>query len=221
MSRTNSSFFSPAMSAPKLKVVMLGGCDPKLKRDFLRLAGQGGRKLPPSCLPLDFVLHTLHLASGCFQLQIWDTAGQDRFGRVVPLYYRGARAVILIYDPSDRVSFERLVRSNAARVDGLPSILVEHSFGPGQERQVTLSQARELAVSCHAEYLPLPAVQTGNLSVQVSIPAGQVRVGGVLKALTQQILKRDSTLLGAEDEEKIVLNQDNDLSREGSRGCCR
>jgi Ras-related protein Rab-1A len=44
------------------------------------------------------------------QLRLWDTAGQERYHTVTASYYRGAHAVIFVYDISDRPSFENLKR---------------------------------------------------------------------------------------------------------------
>ena len=39
--------------------------------------------------------------------EIWDTAGQERFNSILPMYYRGAHAAIVVYDITLRDSFER------------------------------------------------------------------------------------------------------------------
>lgn len=44
------------------------------------------------------------------KLQIWDTAGQERFHNVTRTYFRGAAAVLLVYDICDRESFDWLVK---------------------------------------------------------------------------------------------------------------
>ena len=44
------------------------------------------------------------------KMQIWDTSGQERFETVTSAYYRGAHAVVLTYDITNRNSFD-LIRS--------------------------------------------------------------------------------------------------------------
>jgi len=41
------------------------------------------------------------------KFQIWDTAGQERFHSLAPMYYRGAQAAIVVYDITNRNSFEK------------------------------------------------------------------------------------------------------------------
>lgn len=42
------------------------------------------------------------------RLQVWDTGGQERFGPIRQLYYRGAKGVLMVYDRSNVRSFERI-----------------------------------------------------------------------------------------------------------------
>jgi GTPase SAR1 family protein len=32
------------------------------------------------------------------KLQLWDTAGEERFRSVTPMYYKNAHAIVLVYD---------------------------------------------------------------------------------------------------------------------------
>lgn len=43
-------------------------------------------------------------------MQLWDTAGQERFRTLTSSYYRGAHAVVLIYDVNEPQSFYGLVK---------------------------------------------------------------------------------------------------------------
>lgn len=41
------------------------------------------------------------------KLDIWDTAGAERYHSIAPMYYRNARAAVVVYDISDAQTFER------------------------------------------------------------------------------------------------------------------
>ena len=62
----------------------------------------------PAAATIGSSLHTRKLVhSGVrVKLQIWDTAGQERFRSMAPIYYRGAHVCVLVYDVSDKRSFD-------------------------------------------------------------------------------------------------------------------
>jgi Ras-related protein Rab-2A len=44
------------------------------------------------------------------KLQIWDTAGQETFKSITRSYYRGSIGVILVYDITNRDSFNNIMK---------------------------------------------------------------------------------------------------------------
>ena len=40
------------------------------------------------------------------KLQIWDTAGEEKFRSLTPMYYKNAAAVALVYDSTNEESFD-------------------------------------------------------------------------------------------------------------------
>mmetsp|Transcript_15948 Transcript_15948/g.29200 ORF Transcript_15948/g.29200 Transcript_15948/m.29200 type:complete len:183 (+) Transcript_15948:1768-2316(+) len=49
---------------------------------------------------------TVALGSKTLTLNIWDTAGTERFRALMPMYYRDAQAAIIVFDLTDPDSFE-------------------------------------------------------------------------------------------------------------------
>lgn len=48
------------------------------------------------------------------ELQIWDTAGMERYRSLGPIYYRDAAAALIVYDQADQASADALPRWLAA-----------------------------------------------------------------------------------------------------------
>jgi len=54
-----------------------------------------------------FLSKTLALqAGGAIKFNIWDTAGQEKYRSLASLYYRGVDIAIIVYDITNRVSWE-------------------------------------------------------------------------------------------------------------------
>eukprot|EP00397_Hematodinium_sp_SG-2012_P025896 GEMP01027092.1.p1 GENE.GEMP01027092.1~~GEMP01027092.1.p1 ORF type:complete len:225 (+),score=41.76 GEMP01027092.1:360-1034(+) len=59
---------------------------------------------------VDFVSRALQLDGQVVKLQLWDTAGQERFNALISSYLRDSCAAVVVYDVSDRKSFEDVVK---------------------------------------------------------------------------------------------------------------
>lgn len=61
-----------------------------------------------STIGVDLKVKIMHKRDKRIKLTIWDTAGQERFRTLTSAYYRGAQGVILVYDVTDRGSFDHI-----------------------------------------------------------------------------------------------------------------
>ena len=57
---------------------------------------------------VDFKLKNIQLDNKSIKLQIWDTAGQERFRTITTSYYKGAQAIVIVYDVTDKDSFDHV-----------------------------------------------------------------------------------------------------------------
>jgi Ras-related protein Rab-5C len=52
-----------------------------------------------------FLTQTVPIEGATVKFEIWDTAGQERYRSLAPMYYRGAAAAIVVYDITNKESF--------------------------------------------------------------------------------------------------------------------
>jgi len=58
-----------------------------------------------STIGVDFDVKTINIDDKALKMQLWDTAGQDRFRSITTSYYRGAHAILIVCDVSSIDSF--------------------------------------------------------------------------------------------------------------------
>ena len=56
---------------------------------------------------VDFKTKFLHIDGDEVKLQIWDTAGQEKFRAITKAYYRGAHGILVVFDISRRDTFNQ------------------------------------------------------------------------------------------------------------------
>ncbi|KAM9426551.1 ras-related protein Rab-26-like [Pholidichthys leucotaenia] len=61
-----------------------------------------------STVGIDFRNKVMNVDAVKVKLQIWDTAGQERFRSVTHAYYRDAHALLLLYDVTNKASFDNI-----------------------------------------------------------------------------------------------------------------
>jgi len=61
-----------------------------------------------STIGVDLKVRTLNFQGKKLKLTLWDTAGQERFRTLTASYYRGANGVVLVYDVTNRNSFDHV-----------------------------------------------------------------------------------------------------------------
>jgi len=59
---------------------------------------------------VEFATKELEVNGKSVKAQIWDTAGQERYRAITKAYYRGAVGALLVYDITDRETFNNLKR---------------------------------------------------------------------------------------------------------------
>lgn len=64
-----------------------------------------------STIGVDFALKIIqHESDMTINLQLWDIAGQERFGNITRVYYKGAVGAFVVYDVSRAITFQNVLK---------------------------------------------------------------------------------------------------------------
>jgi Ras family len=105
---------------------------------------------------IDFKIKNIDLDSKRIKLQIWDTAGQERFRTITTSYFRGAQGILLVYDVTDKKSFQS-IRNWVAQIQQVPykkplHSRCTHSLGSSKctvvRRSVVIADCGQCCMPC-------------------------------------------------------------------------
>ncbi|KAM9451742.1 ras-related protein Rab-34 isoform 2-T2 [Clarias gariepinus] len=106
---------------------------------------------------VDFEMERFEILGVPFNLQLWDTAGQERFKCVASTYYRGAQAIIVVFDLSNYYSLDHARQwLEDAMIDNDPSsvLLFLHPDVLAEMEQEAIKLSEEI----RAEYWVVSAL---------------------------------------------------------------
>lgn len=92
------------------------------------------------------------------KLQIWDTAGQERFRAVTACYFRGAAATILMFDITNKETFDHIEKWYQLVLEKEPKtsvILVGNKCDLQSERKVATVEAEAYASEKGIDYMEI------------------------------------------------------------------
>lgn len=83
------------------KVVVVGDCGTGKSSLLSKFVDDRFETTYLSTIGVDFKIRTIDVDDRIVKLQIWDTAGSERFRSITRSYYRDAELVIIVYDVTD------------------------------------------------------------------------------------------------------------------------
>jgi small GTP-binding protein len=96
-------------SIREVKVVVLGDTGVGKSSLVLKFATGNFKPYSESTIGASFMSKIIQTRSGgSVKFQIWDTAGQEKYRSLAPMYYRGAAAAIVVYDITRADTFKTL-----------------------------------------------------------------------------------------------------------------
>jgi len=149
------------------------------------------------------------------KLQIWDTAGQERFKNITASYYRGGNGVFVVYDITDRSSFENVsswlteIEKNASK--NVYKFLIGNKTDLEDKRKVTYQEGKDFATSNGMQFLETSAKTAS-------------KVQEAFESLALEIMKltsnKDKGIKTKENAKITISSGVSDLSTTKKKGCC-
>lgn len=148
------------------KLVIIGDSGVGKSNLLLRYADNEFIESFISTIGVDFRFKNIAVADKRIKLQIWDTAGQERFRTITNTYYRSADGVVMVYDVTNRESFEHvrgwLKEASQHAPPGFCKMLVGNK-SDRTDRAVPEAEGRALAEELHMPFLETSARTADNV----------------------------------------------------------
>ena len=115
---------------------------------------------------VDFFSKTMKYKGKIIKLQIWDSAGQEKFRSLIPNYIRGSSLVFIVYDISNRKSFENLSKwiDFVNNIENSNIVIVGNKNDLKDTREVTLEEGQKFCEEKNVEFFEVSAKEGTNLN---------------------------------------------------------
>jgi Ras-related protein Rab-1A len=132
-----------------------------------------------STIGVDFKIRKLDLEGKSIKLQIWDTAGQERFRTITKSYYRGSNGIVVVYDITDRESFDQ-VQHWMSEIDAHASaevcrLLVGNKADLNDKRAVKTEEGETIARQYGIPFLETSAKDASHVEEMFVTMAGAMK----------------------------------------------
>ncbi len=145
-------------------------------------------------------------------MQIWDTAGQEKFRNINGSYYKGANGILVVYDITNKETFDGLnswlieIEKNSSK--DVYKLLIGNKNDLEEKRQITYDEGKEFASINGMEFFETSAKTS-------------YKVQEAFELLTKDIIRIVSKDKNLNKKEKVIkLEPGANLNIEKKKKCC-
>mmetsp|Transcript_11264 Transcript_11264/g.20360 ORF Transcript_11264/g.20360 Transcript_11264/m.20360 type:complete len:210 (-) Transcript_11264:771-1400(-) len=141
----------------RFKVLLVGDSSVGKSSLLLRFSDDVFEDLQPT-VGVDFKVKSMKIDGKNIKITLWDTAGQERFRTMTSAYYRGAHGIILVYDVTQRETFENLQNvwvkesQQYSTYDHVVTMVVANKLDLESKRDVSRAEGEKFARISHSLY---------------------------------------------------------------------
>ena len=120
-----------------------------------------------SSIGVDFKVKKIEIDDKLIKMQIWDTAGHEKFRTITTSYYKSAHAILILYDINEEASFEHIknwmVEIDKFAKQGVMRVIVGNKSDLEENRKVTKEAAENLANKYGIKFYEVSAKDNKNI----------------------------------------------------------
>ena len=194
---------------------------------FMQFTDRNFQPAPGTTIGLDFAFREINIGEEHIKLHIWDTAGSESFRSITRSYYRSAAGALLVYDITNRESFNHLalwvedVRQHS--IANLVIMLIGNKSDLELARAVQREEGEAFAREHDLIFMETSAKTAQNVE-EAFIQTAHLVYGKVQKGLLEAI-ESNGIRIGRQSssesgiESNLMSASANDAGREKRSGC--
>ena len=131
---SNKNKINPSEYQYIFKLILIGNSGVGKSSILQRYMNKTFQESYKCTIGVDFLMKSLEIDGKIVKLQLWDTAGQEKYKSMVSSYYRGAHVALVIFDLTNHSSFDSL------------SLWIENYYknGPEQKNIILIGNKKDL-----------------------------------------------------------------------------
>ena len=116
---------------------------------------------------MDYISHNIKINKNIFHLQLWDTAGSERFRSITKGYFSNSACAIIVYDITNEKSFDSIKEwVNECKLytnKNIHLVLVGNKNDLKEQRKIEKEQGEELAKEYDMKFFEASALTGDNI----------------------------------------------------------
>ena len=168
-----------------------------------------------SSIGVDFKTKQIEIDERLIKMQIWDTAGHEKFRTITTSYYKSAHAIIILYDITELSSFEHIknwmIEIDKFGKQGVLKIIAGNKKDLEEKRQVSKEMAESYAEKNGIKFIEVSAKDSTNI---------EKLFFDIVKELLDRHLKalNEYPIMSGNNNNGIVINDES--IKKKKKKCC-
>ena len=151
------------------------------------------------------------------KVQIWDTAGQEKYRSITSSYYKGAQGCLLVYDITRKDTFDNIDKwfseLKSSTNNEINAILVGNKCDLSDKREITIEEAQKKAKLFNVAFMETSALDGTNIE-----KAFYELVNNVYQNNKQTFNQEIKVMLG--DKGVEIKQEQNNVTKKKNNWCC-